>query len=223
MKKRRLHVIKVPTNNQRIFPYSHYNDVGHDPYIIAQLNDRNDVILTCQDIFKLKPNVQVNPKTRVDIYMPGLTGMELGNDILRLVGVGNIAELSNVNPEDFRKGPQTLPLIDESRSVRHQNTNMNIAGTSISGEFGSVYIDRERPNEGHIEMKGPEIHIGIPLLNVFGSIDLNYTSKYNVPVEELRVSGESNPVTKADGVLSITFNKVQAQNLAATLLYYTQQ
>lgn len=218
---RRVHVIKVPTNNRNVFPYSHYSDEGHNPLISAQLwNDH--VILTCEDLFKLKPNVQQNPRTRVDIYMPGNAGLELGNDLLALVGAGNIAELTSVNPEDFRNGPQTLPLIDEARRVSHRRTEMNIASCTITGNQGPVYMDRERPNEGHIEMVGPEIHLGIPLSNVIGNIDLTETREYNVPESELRVAGERNPIRKAYGRLNIMFDIPQAQNLAATLIYYGQ-
>ncbi|MEK3907873.1 hypothetical protein [Oceanobacillus sp. FSL W7-1309] len=221
MTPRRIHVIKAPTNNRTVFPYSHYSDEGHNPLISAHI-ENNHVILTCEDLFKLKPNVQQNPRTRVDIYMPGYAGLELGNDILALVGAGNIAELTTVNPEDFRNGPQTLPLIDEARRVRQHQTMMNIAGCTINGNSGPVYMDRERPNEGHIEMVGPEIHLGIPLSKVNGTIDLAQTREYNVPETELRIIGESNPVRKAYGRLTISFEIQQAQNLAATLIFYGQ-
>jgi hypothetical protein len=222
MPPRRAHVIKVPTTNRSIFPYSHYSDEGHDPMLSVRL-EGTQIILTCEDLFKLKPNVQHNPKLRMDIYLPGYSGLNLGNDILALVGGGNIAELTTVDPEDYREGPQTLPLIDEARRVSHSRAVMNIAGYSIEGNAGSVYMDRERPNEGHIEMVGPEIHLGIPLTRVRGNLDLPQTRTLNVPQKELRVAGETNPIRKAPGTLSISFDIDQAQNLAATLIYYGQQ
>lgn len=222
MPPRRLHVVKVPTIIDNLFPYSHYSDVDHNPMLsVSLLGDQ--VILTCNDLFKLKPNVQQNRKIRIDIYMPGFAGFELGNDILALVGIGNIAELAPVDPEAFRVGPQTLPLIDETRRVRHQLTEMRIAGCLIQGNPGPIYIDRERPNEGHIEMVGPEIHLGIPLTNVRGTIDITQTRNYHVPENELRVRGEVNPIKKALGSLDIFLNVNEAQNLAATLIYYSQR
>jgi hypothetical protein len=68
-------------------------------------------------------------------------------------------------------------------------------------------------------MVGPEIHLGIPLSNVNGTIDLAQTREYNVPETELRVIGENNPIRKAHGRLTIAFDIQQAQNLAATLIY----
>lgn len=219
---RQVHVIKVPTDREDLFPYSHYKDKGHNPMLSAELSE-NQIVLSCKDIFKLKPNVQQNKRTRVDIYMPVYAGFELGNDILVLVGAGHIAELAAIDPENFRSGPQTLPLIDEARKVSHRHTEMHIAGSHIYGGPGSVYIDRERPNDGHIEMQGSEIHLGIPLTYARGIIDLSQTRTVMVPENEIRVQGESNPIRKCSATLRAVFDIKEAQNLAATLIYYGQK
>lgn len=219
MQKRRAHVVKVPTTTKILFPYSHYADEGHNPLLGATMEEAN-LVIACEDLFKLKPNVQANPRTRVDIYMPGRAAMELGVDIVEIFGAGNIAELAQVDPEAFRSGPQTLPRIHETRRVRHSGTNMSIAGFRIWGDQGPVYIDRESPNEGHIEMQGPEVHIGIPLQHIHGELDLSQIRYVSVPERELRVGGEVNPIKKARGILRLSFDQSQARDLAATLLHY---
>lgn len=224
MQRRRIHVVKVPTRLDNLFPYSHYADEGHDPFLDPKIeNDR--LILVCEDLFKLKPNVQTSPRLRIDIYIPGQAALGLGVDIVEVFGPGNIAELANVNPEDFRRGPQTLPRIDEARKVRFAHASMSIAGFNISGGPGNVYIDRERPNEGHIEMQGPEVHLGLPLnpANIQGNLDMSLVQFIHVPTSEIRVRGETNPVKKAQGTLKLFFVPTQARDLASTLLHYGQQ
>jgi hypothetical protein len=214
----RLHVLKIPTKDSSIFPYTHFSDKDHDPYIVAT-KENGYLILTCTDLFKLKPNVQVSPKNRVDLYMPYSSAIEIGNLINEFFGSGNLAQPSYVNPEMSRKGPQTLPLIDETRTVKYAKTQMNIAECKIEGKHGTVYIDREKPNEGHIEMKGREIHFGIPLQYILGSINESLVSTHIVPEEEVRVEGEENPVRKSQGTLKIAFTTEEAKKLASTLLF----
>jgi hypothetical protein len=154
--------------------------------------------------------------------MPATSALEIGSDILSIFGAGNIAELASVDPEDFRAGPQTLPRISEARRVRHSHTEMTIAGYLIQGGPGPMYLDRESPAEEHIEMQGPEVHIGIPLERVSGKLDESAIRYVNVPPSELRVEGETNPVRKATGTLSMALGVEEGRNLAATLVHYAR-
>ena len=217
----RLHFVKFPTPNKDVFPYTHFADLGHNPNIYIEKMS-NSILLICQDIFKLKPNVQKSPRTRVDVYMPSESAFEIGKEIVAFLGEGKVAEKAVSNPDDFRRGPQTLPLIDESRTIQHAGTFFEIAGVLIGGEKGSVYIDRERPNEGHIEMRGAEVHIGIPLTFLRVTLNREAIKRVEVPRSELRVGGESNPINKADGVLRINFLPSEAKKLSATLIHYSQ-
>lgn len=218
----RLHVVKVPTKLRSLFPYTHYADNGHDPKLVCHY-DEEMLTLECVDLFKLKPNVQSKPRNRVDIYMPGEAALKLGVQIISLYGKGEIAALSNIDPNLFRKGPQTLPRIDESRRVRHKYSEMIIAGFKVVGESGPVYVDIERPSEGHIEMKGPEVHIGVPLSSVDGNLNKDLIELVTIPETELRVEGEKNPVKKSMGQLRICFEIAEARNLATTLLNFGQR
>jgi hypothetical protein len=181
------------------------------------------VELSCGDLFKLKPNVQQSPRNRIDIYMPGTAAAELGADILALSGPGDVAELSDVNPDDFRRGPQALPKITESRTVTHRGAGIRIAGVEVSGSRGAIYLDQEAPQDGFIEMKGPEVHIGVPLQSTGGSLDPASITAVDVPSGEIRVLGEKNPVNKADGEVWIRLDQKNAADLAATLLRYGRE
>jgi hypothetical protein len=221
---RRIHVVKVPTTKRNFFPYSHYADDGHNPLMTTR-NQNNQLIIECNEIFKLKPNVQAQPKNRIDIYIPHNAALEIGYDIIMMFGPGNIAEIANVNPEAYRVGPQTLPLIDETRTVRYISSDVSVGGFNVSGTNGSIYIDMERPNDGHIEMQGPEVHIGIPLSNVVfnGILNENLVQYITVPEGEIRVAGEINPIRKANGLIRIVLDQVQARNFAATLIHFGQR
>lgn len=218
--KHRLHVVKVPTAVKGLFPYSHYADAGHSPTL--ELQPAPDGIrLLCADVFKLKPNVQRSPRTRIDMYMPGDAAMGLAAELVPLVGRGRVARAAGVDPNDFRAGPQSLPIIAEARQLWCARADVSIAGLVVTGGVGTVYLDRESPNEGHVEMKGPEVHIGVPLrAGVSGSFDPRLVQRIEVPAEELRVAGERNPVPKAIGIVRIEFDLRQAADLAATLLRY---
>lgn len=108
-----------------------------------------------------------------------------------------------------------------ARKVRHDGIEMHIAGSVIYGKAGTVYLDRERPAEGHTEMVGSEVHLGIPLSNVEGPLNENQIGMYQVPQHELQ-SGEINPLRNALGFIRLSFEINQAQNLPATLIYYGQ-
>lgn len=214
-----MHVVKVPTSNRDLFPYTHYMDEGHHPLMTVSAN-QDEIVLNCRDWFKLKPNVQQAPRIRMDIYMPGGAGLLIAKEISRAIGEGEIAELSSVNPEDYRDGPQTLPKIDESRKVQHVGATIIIAGFQVDSPSGDIFIDMERPNEGHIEMKGPEIHLGIPLEEIWGELDKVQIRRYIIPQSELRVAGEKNPVPKALGEILIFLDYHNARSLAATFSHY---
>lgn len=218
----RVHLVKVPTHVKGLFLYSHYSDVGHDPFLeVERTND--GVRLSCSDLFKFKPNVQRSPRTRIDVYIPGSAATGLGADILSIVGRGRVAEVSTVDPEDFRAGPQSLPVITESRRLRHDGARAVVAGLVVASDGGSVFLDQEAPNEGHVEMQGPEVHIGVPLEGVYGKFEPEAVTRVAVPAGELRVAGERNPLPKAPGDVEITFTRVAAADLAVTLLHYGQR
>lgn len=222
MPSHRAHVVEVPTTSLDLFLYSHYADQGHDPQLAVELSG-GAVILSCEDVFKLKPNVQAKPRNRIDIYIPGAAALSLGVDIVALVGAGQLAELALVDPEAFRKGQQTLPHIGESRQVTCSSAEVSLAGCQVRGQNCRVFLDRERPHDKHIEMKGPEVHLGIPLAQVAGALDPTQINKVTVPDAELRVVGEHNPVRKAKGRVLVSLPPEQARNLAATLLHYGEQ
>lgn len=81
----RIHVIKVPTTNNELFPYSHYNDYNHDPYLNAYKKD-GELVIECEDLFKLKPNVQSKKRNRIDIYIPSKSALDLGVEIVSFSG-----------------------------------------------------------------------------------------------------------------------------------------
>ncbi len=215
----RIHVIKVPTTDRTLFPYSHYADAGHDPRLQVKA-EGTDVVLECDDVFKLKPNVQQRPLNRIDIYLPGDAAEALALDIVALAGPGDVPALAGVDPEASRQGRQTLPVIRETRAVSYKRAGAQVAGMTAAGENGTVYVDNELPNEGHFEMKGPEIHLGIPLDSVRGTMDLSTTREVTVDPSELRVAGETNPIRKAAGRVGIRLDQRNAARLAAALLKY---
>lgn len=218
----RIHVLKVPTTNEKLFPYTHYNDMNHDPYFKVRVQ-KGMLILECIDLFKLKPNVQAKKRNRIDVYIPGYSAIELGSKIIEIFGPGDIAELNKIDPELYRVGSQTLPIIKESRNVNYFEAYIKIGGYIAGGNNGRVFVDLEEPNEGHIEMLGPEVHLGIPIQSVSGKMDMNLIFEENVPDVEIRVEGETNPVKKSKGAVLIVLNDIEARNLATTLIYYGQK
>ncbi|MEH6982878.1 hypothetical protein [Priestia megaterium] len=224
--KRRLHVVKVPTTNKDLLPYSHFNDHEHDPFILARKDKNGNLELFIEDLFKLKPNFLKRPQNRIDIYMPYITALELGTDIIQLIGCGRIGELANVDPlaVQVANGVRgVLPKIFETRSVRYLSASMRIADVEVKGNSRPIYIDREAPQENHIEMAGAEVHLGMALNSVQGSINEALVVEKEIPEHEVRrKNGETNPMKKAQGQLKLVLSPVEGQNLAATLLYYYQ-
>ena len=214
----RIHLIKVPTTVDGLFPYSHYNDQYHDPFLQINIFN-NKVVVNCKDLFKLKPNVQQYRKNRIDIYIPYDSAVQIANEIEGIAGRGTLAGPALSSPEDYRRGPQTLPIITQSRKIMFSSANVTIAGYQITQTDGRVFIDTEEPNEGHIEMKGPEIHLGIELKNcsISGQKNHDLVTKMNVPENELRVNNEQNPIETARREVCIVFDIPNARSLAATL------
>ena len=222
-KKHRIHVIKVPTKIKSLFPYSHYNDVHHDPFLSVNSKD-GQIELVCEEMFKLKPNVQKAPRNRIDIYIPLEAGVSIATEIEGYTGAGIEAESTTVSPERFRIGEQTLPQIKASKKIDFSNTQVCIAGYTIIQNEGRIFIDSEEPAEGHIEMKGPEIHLGIDLRNctVEGNKDMEEIIYEDVPEGELRVGNEKNPIEKARGIVKIILSEDDAKKLAHTLKSYSK-
>ena len=219
----RIHIIKVPTNNRDFFPYSHYSDINHDPFL--QIREEDGLIcLFCEDLFKLKPNVQQYPKNRIDIYLPHNSSFDIADELEEIVGTGTIAAMANASPEYYRRGRQTLPIISDSRKIYFHSIEVAIAGYEIRQYSGSVYLDCESPNEGHIEMKGPEVHFGIPLDNctIRGGKDETEIIYERVPDSELRVGTERNPIPKARGAVRVFLDVENARSMVSTLRFIQQ-
>lgn len=226
MAKYRIHVIKVPTGVKKdnetdegdeFFPYSHYNDFNHDPNFIPIIY-KNFFILKCEDNFKLKPNVQKKPRNRVDIYMPIISAIEISQFIISNFGHGNVAGSSLINPEDYRSGDQTLPIINGSKMLKNIMCKVNIGGYTMKNKNATMFIDDEEPNEGHIEMQGQELHLGILMPYPSGKLDNSKIFRENVPYSELRVHGENNPIKKSKGSVELIFTDKVSKNFASTLL-----
>ncbi len=217
----RIHVIAIPTTQEGLFPYSHYADQGHDPYLTV-FCDSGMLYLKCEDLFKLKPNVQRSPRDRIDIYIPYNAAVSLGTEISRYVGTGMLAGDSGTDPEQFRQGVQTLPRIDSSKSLYYDGADVSIAGYALSQNSRRVYIEQERPDMGHIEMKVPEVHLGLDLRGcaITGRKDPSLVQSVAVPISELRTRGERNPIEKAMGEVLISFDFENAKRLGSTLLFF---
>lgn len=216
-----IHVIKVPSTVDDMFPYSHFSDAEHEPkFEILFKND--ELFLSVRDLFKLKPNNQVNRRNRVDIYMPVETGLFIGEKILNNLGPGELAVLNNINPENFRDGPQTLPVIAEARRVEYKKVQFHIAGFTFEGENSTLYIDAEAPAMEHVEMVGDEIHFGIRFDKVEGEWDKKRIIKRIIPANETKAVNETTPLTKSIGAFLIRIDNNNARNLAATLIHYSQ-
>ena len=65
-----------------------------------------------------------------------------------------------------------------------------------------------------------EVHLGIPLQIVKGRLDESLIISEVVPLSEIRVKGEANPVKKSRGIFTIEIRKEQARKLAATLIKF---
>lgn len=230
----RLHVLKIPTTRQsdvfedNLFPYTHYSDAGHDPRMTVHA-EGGQVLLRCSDRMKLHPNYAQNLRNRADIYMPGDGAASLALSIVAMTGPGDVAELADVDPEAARRGRQTLPYIREARRVRCSSFRASIAGCVIEGGDTPLYIDDEAPGEGHIEMMGPEVHIGIPLDQVSGRLDTGQVQDIHLwcppsrrYLRERTQDGVLHPAPTAAATVEIRLDAVQGARLAACLLHYAK-
>ena len=221
MENTQIHVIKVPTDNDFIFPYSHYSDEHHNPFFMVNTKN-NNLKLEVRDLFKMKPNYQTCPKNRIDIYIPVSTALYIGDKVIRNFGAGELGELNNIDPENFRGGPQTLPKISESRKVFLKYAEFTILGITYVAQNTIMYIDNEKPAAGHVEMKGKEIHFGIPLFDQYGKLDKRFVIYRETPDNETKVYGETKNGKKAIGYCQLKFNQDNARNLASTLIKYSK-
>ena len=214
----RIHVVKVLSadKNKPVF-YSHFNDEGHDPCCVIKC-DKYKACLSITDVFKHKPNVQKNPKTRIDIYMPQDTAVKIAKQFKNAYLQGQVIEDSAANPEAARIGSQKLPEILRQVKLPYEAVNAEIAGYIFKGFHGSLYVDSERPVEEFREMQGPEVHIGIQNLTQSGKLNPELITEVHVPKDELRVLGEINPISKSTGHVSLVFSGKSASNFAATIL-----
>lgn len=214
----KLHVVKVPSCDPNFFCYSHYRDQHSVGPAIEGIydSDKEVVWLRSTGLAKLKPNVQVNPKLRIDIYGPHNTALGIAKQFTQLLGDGASAHISEADPEAARKGPQTLPEIDCQYQLAVQSVCGRCAGFKFEGAR-TIFFDHERPAEGHIEMAGPEFHFGIRLEMLTGARNDKLVDYQNVPDDELRVRGETNPVAFTPFDIRITMNLDQARIFATTI------
>jgi len=215
----KLHVVKVPTTAPALFPYSHYRDMhSAGPLVEVWCDDTADVFsLRVSALAKLKPNVQSSPKLRIDIYAPPSTGLDIANQVLRYSNrAGIAAKQAGVDPETARQGPQTLPIISGTYKVPITRIHGSCAGYVFS-EADTMYYDREEPAPEHVEMVGPEMHLGIPMQSLGGARNERLMVEHVVPEGEVRVAGENNPVTFAPLSVLIILSGTQAVNFAATV------
>lgn len=226
----RLHVLKIPTDRaslvfaDNLFPYTHYRDPGHDPRIEA-VPAGAGVVLRCVDRIKLHPNYMCRPQNRADIYMPGDAATALAMDIVAVTGPGPVPELAAVDPDAFRRGPQTLPRILRTRMAACSGFRATVAGCVIASGRTPVYVDNEVPREGHVEMIGPEVHLGIRLAGVHGRLDLGavhdaaaWQAAAGRPSLERREGIVDRPAPTAELTVEIAFDMDEGAVLAACLL-----
>lgn len=213
-----LHVLKVPSTIDEFFPYSHYADehsIGPTMECYYE-NPEKPVILLITGLAKLKPNVQTNKKLRIDIYGPHSSLLDMAYQLTKIIGVGNTQSISKADPEAARVGMQTLPKMDKSFRLQILSVEGNCAGFKFGGAT-SLFFDHERPDDGHIEMVGPEFHLGIPLQTLSGSRNDSLLSFHDVPQRELRVKGEQNPVAFSTCNIKITMTVPQASIFFTTV------
>lgn len=211
----RVHVIKMPTRDKDVFPYSHYRDNNHDPYLeVKKVGENLNVI--CKDRFKLKANFQGNPKFRIDIYIPKYSARLLAEEIVDNFGIGVVGDDAISNPNDYRSGKQTLPIIEKPKVLKYTKTTFNIAGIEAEGNNNPIYVELESPNKNHIQMVEQEVHLGIPLDKLSGTLN-------NLLVKEeendANKYGKKGRIRKANGVFVMELSESEAKNLAATLQY----
>lgn len=226
----RLHVLKISTDRasavfaDNLFPYTHYRDPGHDPTIVV-MRAAAGFGLCCVDRVKLHPNYMTRPQNRADIYMPGDAAVSLAAEIVSLTGPGPVPALAAVDPDAFRRGPQTLPRILRTRMASCSGFRATVAGCIVTSGRTPVYVDNEAPREGHVEMIGPEVHLGIRLAGVQGRLDPGavrdagaWQAASSRPSFGRREGIVDRPAPTAEMTVEIAFDMDEGAVLAACLL-----
>jgi len=216
----RVHVFKIMTGEDPWILYSHFSDQGHNPTMTAAVLQGGEydgaLYLHIFDICKLKPNFQERKLLRLDIYVPTTTAIALERFIAATFGHGQGLDRTTADPGDYVGGPGVLPEMHGSFQGRAASVLAQGSRFEASSRAARVFLDNEAPAEGHIEMQGPELHMGVPDLTQVSTVAQASATPTDVPVGELR-RDQSNPVYKAPGVVHIVFDRDQAQRVGATL------
>ncbi|UUM27658.1 hypothetical protein NQU59_00395 [Acinetobacter colistiniresistens] len=115
------------------------------------------------------------------------------------------------NPNGRKLGNMDLPNIHESFRSNLSNIVIRIGGDKSKGVLlqsnnSDIYLEVESPANSHIMMKEKEIHMGIRLNDLSGT--LNESWQYDVPHSELRsTTNEQNPLTITYAHMKLTFSK----------------
>jgi hypothetical protein len=184
-------------------------DRGYDPGFVVWAAPDGNVVIVCDDWFKLKPNKMLKPALRSDIYLQKEAAVGIGAEITALLGSGAVGKLLPVDPEGAHTGSRALPRRGKTREARYIRFEIDIAGYRISAGPGTIFVELEKPNPAHTMMREDEVHLGI---------------KFD-PMDQDAVTGELNESLvevlddepRARGSLRITFTPDQARSLAATL------
>lgn len=213
----KLHVVKVPSKHIDFFPYSHHLDkINGSPLVEALLQESGELVLRISCMAKMKPNIQKKRRDRIDIYAPLETISSLSQSIYKNMGGGEPVKNSEVDPDNYRVGPQTLPIIAERFSIESVLIQGKCSGYQFEGS-SHLYIDFESPNVGHREMQGKEVHFGIKIDKLEGQRNTYLETKNYVPDQEIRVRGEENPVTFSPLVIRLHLSNRSARNFAHTM------
>ncbi|MBD8154078.1 hypothetical protein [Pantoea agglomerans] len=214
----RLHVVKVPSTEADFFPYSHFADEhSAGPILELFMSAFEGGYLRISGLAKLKPNFQKVPKLRLDIYGPHHGLIAIAECIERVVGKGNAHKHTLVNPENSRKGPQTLPDIEQQYEVVIDRVEGKCHKYVFFGA-DRMFFDHEFPKSDHVEMKGKEFHFGIRLRNINILAEPLPITFNDVPLSELRNTAENNPVSFSPITIRIFFTFDMLRNFAATVL-----
>ncbi|MBE1162785.1 hypothetical protein [Dyella acidiphila] len=216
--------IQFLANNSTGVPiyYSNAVDVGHSPGLSVTSIDNGNIALYDKDIlFKVKKNPPTQTKNRVDIYMSLESACNLAGELARFtVNVQPVVwPLFRGDPNKNAGGRMKLPGIISSYSSRGVRVIARVSsGVSMQQENCYVNIDIEVPADGHIMMKGTELHIGVSLDPPKGAHDYKAGSLVVVPLHELQKgTGEQNPIQKVTGDFMLEFTPGVAAGLAVLL------
>lgn len=216
----RVHVVKVMTGDDDWILYSHFSDEGHNPTLsIARITTGQygpGLYLHFHDLCKLKPNFQQRRLRRLDVYMPPATATAIRSFILDSFGSAETLTRALTDPGAFVGGPGVLPKIHDSFIAEASLAVATGSSFRAARRPARVFLDHETPAEGHIEMQGSELHLGVPDLFQTAKISQAAAIPVDVPDGELR-RGQRNPVYKADGDIHLLFYQEEAQRIGATL------